>query len=1314
MTVRLVHRPTRITRPIRQEDEEAISPPPPLPDGPVGGPPIQLLLPVVGALSSVVMIVVYRGASNPVFLVIGALVLVVALVGGVGVAISQRGGAARTRRVQRERYLDYLEKLRTTMRKRAREVRATAEQLDPTPTGLLELIRDPARLWERRRSDSDFLRVRIGVGDRRWFRLTVPEDQNPVRPYDPIMMSEADTVAEHYSVVRGLPITVDLDRAGHVAIVGDRGDCLAVARSMMLQLAALHSPDDLHIAAAFPASAAADWRGADLLPHVVATDLFDGPVAARRVAPGGDRLITVLGGELGERAQVAATAKRSVGSAATAENSRLVVFVDDFGQVASGLPLPDADLTLPDLRVTVVHLLSDRLHEPSDVTVRITVGAGSAHITDARVEVDGKVPEQAAILDATSAEFFESTARTLTPLRLSLSRQDQAESVEPIGVTELLGIDSLTNLSTARLWAPRSPRDFLRVPIGLDDYGAPVLLDLKESAQLGMGPHGIAIGATGSGKSEMLRTLILGLALSHPPEDLSMVLVDYKGGAAFSPFQGLPHVAGIIDNLADDPQLTERARASIQGEVVRRQELLRDVGGSPSISHYRELRTQRPDLPPLPHLFVVIDEFGELLTAEPDFVDLLLTIGRIGRSIGVHLLLSSQRIEAGKLRGLETYLSYRIGLRTFSESESSIVLDTPDAFHLPAVPGYGYLKVDTSIYRRFRAGYVSGPVPGELARRLETSEAPPEVFVLPVFNGIAADGESEPGELELAAPSIGRSLIDEAVDRLRGTATAVAPVWLPPLPTRVALARVLSDERAGTALQIPVGLIDNPARQKQDPWLLDLGRAGGHVAIIGAPGSGRSTFLRTLAASVALTATPREVTMYGMDLTGGGLLRIEGFPHVGGVATRANRDRLLRLLEELTAMLTEREKVFRDHGIDSLQMLRSEHQAGNIPELISADVVLLVDGVAQLRSDFEELEAPLIDLLQRGGSFGIHVVLAMTRWNDIRMAQQPLIGTKLELRLNDPADSIIGRKLAATLRADQPGRVLAEENLFAQIALPVLDDVDDDALGSALEELAARSAASWEGPSAAPIRLLPHDLSPDELPDALDEPDGLPIGLRQDTMSPVLLDLSSRDLHLLVFGDTQAGKTTLLRGAVRALVDRFTPDEVVVALMDSRGGLVGEIPDEYLGGHASSSTQARSLADAIAQELQGRQSDPTVGPRIVVVVDDYDILAAGGTEPLRPLLPYLASARDLRLNVLVARPVAGASRAMYDPALQSLRDTGGTVVLMSGERSEGQILPQLYAEPMAPGRARLVRRGDRPRVIQVAHFAPEAVTADAS
>lgn len=1312
---RLVHRPARVVRPLDRPAPVDLAAPPQVADAAGGGTAMQALFPVIGAMGSMTMMLVLR--NNPLFVMVAILILVVALVGGVGMALSQRGTQARNRRTQRERYLDHLETVRADLRAAEAEARDAARTVHPDPSALVDVVRDPARRWERRRTDRDFLDVRVGVGDRPWFEIRVPADPNPTQPFDPAMVAEAEAVRRRHATVQRMPVTVPLDRVGEVAVVGPREQCLAVVRALVAQTAALHAPEDVHLAAAYPAERIADWHWLGTLPHAVDDGLLDGPVAARRVAADLPRLARVLGGDLTDRAQAVARSQRGAVRGVAAHLPRLVVLADEHGAVASGLPVPDASVGLGDLGVTVVHVLADRLHEPSDTSVRITVDeTGAVLVEDLRTE---DAPAVHAVVDDVAPALVTGLARTLAPLRLSATDVAEEGAAAPIGVTDLLGVGDVTAVDVGRTWAARSARDFLRVPIGVDDTGRPVLLDLKESAQLGMGPHGLCVGATGSGKSEMLRTLVAALAISHPPEDLAMILVDYKGGAAFAPFTDLPHVAGVIDNLADDAGLTERARASIAGEVVRRQQVLRDAGGSPSITHYRELRTTRPDLPPLPHLLLVIDEFGELLTADPDFVDLLLTIGRIGRSIGMHLLLSSQRIEAGKLRGLDTYLSYRLGLRTFSEAESSVVLDTPDAFHLPAIPGYGYLKVDTTVYQRFRAGYVSGPVEAGAEPEPDPDDDVRRPLVLPVHHGVlAANGLERPGasgEPELVRPSTGPSVVDVVVRQLATAAPPTRPVWLEPLPARLTLGEVLPRAEARTGhLTVPLGLVDDPATQRQEPWLLDLTRAGGHVAVVGAPQSGRTTLLWTLVAGLALTHTPRQVAVYGMDLTGGGLARVEGFPHVGGVATRSSRDRLRRLLEELHGMLAHREQVFDTHGIDSLAVLRARHAEGRVPELAAADVVLVVDGIGGVRSDFEELDEPLTELLQRGGGFGIHVVAAMTRWNDLRLATQPLIGTRVELRLNDPADSSIARKLAATIRADQPGRALTDDELLAQVALPVVGDRvggDVDSVGTALEDLGRRSAHEWGGPAAPPIRLLPEVLDPDELPDPLDEPELVPLGLRQDTMGPALLDLAGRDQHLLVLGDARCGKTTLLRGVVGGLVDRATPDELVVALYDVRGGLADACPEDYLGGRATNGQLALGLSTAIATELEKRTANlaeggaaAALGPRIVVVVDDYDILASGGTDPLRPLLPYLPAARDLRLHVVLTRPVAGASRALYDPVLQAVRDTGGTGFLMAGERSEGQVFPGVYAEQLPPGRGSLLRRGDRPRLVQVALF----------
>ncbi|MGH8938541.1 MAG: type VII secretion protein EccCa, partial [Actinomycetes bacterium] len=313
--------------------------------------------------------------------------------------------------------------------------------------------------------------------------------------------------------------------------------------------------------------------------------------------------------------------------------------------------------------------------------------------------------------DSMSVAECEALARRLSPYRIGA--QEGPGDEEPLlagaGLLELLGLPEAMTFDVQQAWRPRPLRDKLRVPFGVGEYGQPVELDIKEAAQEGMGPHGLCIGATGSGKSEFLRTLVLGLIATHSSATLNFVLVDFKGGATFLGLGDAPHVSAVITNLADDLTQVDRMRDAIAGEMNRRQELLRSAGNFANVKDYERARENGADLDPLPALFIVVDEFSEMLAQKPDFIDLFVAIGRLGRSLQMHLLLASQRLEEGKLRGLDSHLSYRIGLKTFSAGESRAVLGVPDAYELPPVPGSGYLKFDTSSMMRFKASYVSGP-----------------------------------------------------------------------------------------------------------------------------------------------------------------------------------------------------------------------------------------------------------------------------------------------------------------------------------------------------------------------------------------------------------------------------------------------------------------------------------------------------------------------------------------------------------------------------------------------------------------------------
>jgi DNA segregation ATPase FtsK/SpoIIIE-like protein len=285
-----------------------------------------------------------------------------------------------------------------------------------------------------------------------------------------------------------------------------------------------------------------------------------------------------------------------------------------------------------------------------------------------------------------------------------------------VGLAPLLGLERLVDWTPDEFWSAKPLKQRLRVPIGVGISGETIALDFKESALGGDGPHGLLVGATGSGKSELLRTIALALALTHPPDVVNLLFIDRKGGAAFRGLAQLPHVAGLVSNLADEPYDLERVDQALRGELSRRQEILRAAGEFYSVREYEAKRQAGTALEPLPSVFVLIDEFSELLASAPEFVEVLLTIGRVGRSLGVHLLLASQRLEEGRLRGLDGHLSFRLGLRTFSAVESRVALGDERAYALPSRPGAGYLKTWTTHTDpvAFQSANVSGPEPDSI------------------------------------------------------------------------------------------------------------------------------------------------------------------------------------------------------------------------------------------------------------------------------------------------------------------------------------------------------------------------------------------------------------------------------------------------------------------------------------------------------------------------------------------------------------------------------------------------------------------------
>ena len=1323
MSIRIVHRPARTTPALRPLPEISLENPPTLAEGSDGAGAAALrILPLLGAGCSMTVMMLFRHSS---FAAIGALMMIITVLASAIMMLSQRGKAARSRREARDIYLEYLENQRDKMRSAEAKQLADAHRIHPAPDELLSIAMSPDRLWERRRGDSDFLTVRLGVGTVPSREIKVKTDDNVRTRSDPFMASEVELVKSRFCSTPGMPMLVALDSIGAVSVVGSRAFVTRMARLIATQAAVFHSPEDLQLALVVDDNCRSEWDWFSWLPQL-ASQTIPGPFGPGRViVPSIARLRSVLGPELDSRSPSAAEARRALLTNTEVQHSRILVLVDQYGQSATTLTPSDPQIKLSQVSTTVVYLLHDRRAEPGAITTRISEGQKpGSFVVENYPRPDAAPRVVAGELDDLDPGSTTALARVLSPLRLSPDSQEHDATQEAMTFAELLGVPDYNNVDFSRAWAPRGETGFLRVAIGTDDMGEPVTLDLKEAAQYGMGPHGLCVGATGSGKSEMLRTLVLGLLVSHDPEDLAMVLVDYKGGATFAPFDGAPQVSGIITNLSDDASLIERVYASLSGEVQRRQQVLRDAGNIADITTYRALRAERPELglAPFPHLLVIIDEFGELLTARPDFIELFLSIGRIGRSIGVHLMLSSQRIEGGKLRGLDTYLSYRIGLRTLSESESRTILETTDAFHLPPIPGYGYLKVDTTTYTRFRAGFVSGPLP-EDPEHEQKVEAPPVVLPVPSYLVTRSEaGEDTPAATRVSTKTTGPTVLSTVMNQLRQQKRVTQPIWLPPLPEATTLDTVAGEPRptnsglrihSSALLRFPVGIIDDPARQWQDTWELDLLASGGHIQITGGPGSGKTTLLRTITASLALTHSPSLVSVYVLDLLGSALLSLRDLVNVGGVAVRADREVVRRTLEEVRGLLNQRELLLQQHRADSLASLRTTLED---PSVNLAEIVLLVDGYGQLAEEFDDLAEIVFDLLRRGAAHGIHIVATTTRWNEIRMAQQSFFGNKIELRLSDPLESTHGRNLAETLPSDRPGRALLAGGLFAHVALPRVDGVasDDDAAEGLRRLSEAVSAGVAE--RAAEVRLLPPDLSPE----GVKLPRGkalVALGLDESDLSTTVLDMDGTDRHLIVLGDSGTGRTTMLRRVIAELVRTHGPDELVFAVFDPRRSLSGVVPEGgYLGGTATSAVLAQKLVAAIVPELEARVprsvdasvevAPPT--PHIVILIDDYDALGSGAG-PFQALMPFIPMGNEIGLSVVLTRRMTGAGRAMYDPLVNTMRDSGATGFMLSGDRSEGMLLGNQRPRTLPIGRTMLLRSGQPVRTVQIVNQ-PDQVT----
>ncbi|MEU1800647.1 FtsK/SpoIIIE domain-containing protein [Streptomyces sp. NPDC019937] len=1124
------------------------------------------------------------------------------------------------------------------------------------------------RLWERRTSDADFLELRVGTAD-------LPSDvvlQDPTK--DEHRRQDPWTAYD-------VPVTVPLREHDVLGIAGEGPVARSVARWTVAQAAALHSPRDLQIHLLTTGGPGRDgWSWLRWLPHVrkkagdtPASIGYGTETCARRVAE-----LTTL---IAERAGREDRRSRSAGP-------DVLVVLDGARSLRS---LPGVAQILrdgPSVGVRAVCLDAEERLLPEECHAVVVEEPGGT----VRVGRSGRGTVGGIRPDAVSLDWCRSLARAMGPLR-DPGGADEEAAVLP-GAARLLDVIALDPPRADGIrarWNAGGRSTRAAVGVSLD---GPFYLDLRRD-----GPHGLVAGTTGSGKSELLQTLVASLAVANRPDAMTFVLVDYKGGSAFKDCEHLPHTVGMVTDL--DAHLVERALVSLTAELTRREHILAAAGAKDIEDYVESLERNPVGRTPMPRLLIVIDEFASMVRDLPDFVKGLVNIAQRGRSLGIHLILATQRPSGVVSSEIRANTNLRIALRVTDSGESQDVINSPEAAGIAqSTPGRAYVRFGQNSLVPFQSGRVGGRRPGAAAASLP---APWAVAVgwerlgepLPARPRAAA----APAEVETDLTGLVKAIRD--ADRELGIPAQHSP-WLPPLPEKLVTGELPPAPPSDYDLQpVAYGVVDLPAQQARLPLVIDPATLG-HLHIVGSPRQGRSQTLRTLAAMLARTHTAAQLHMYGIDCGNGALLAMEGLPHAGAVTQRTQPDRVARLLARLTGELARRQEMLAARGSADLPELRRALPEDERPP----HIVLFIDRWEVFDKQLGEYDSGNLlsgvqTLLRDGASAGIHLVMT----GDRALFSSRVNGStedKLVLKLNEKSEyGMIGITQRNVPDEIPPGRAFrAADKAEVQIAL-LTENPEGQAQAAALQQIAGqcRERSAHLPAATRPFRVdtLPDRLTWEEAagyaPQPWPHPRWAVAGVGGDELTAFGPDFSVTPTFL-VAGPARSGRSTVLSTVALSLLASGTPVVIGAPARSPLRALAGR--PGVLAVFDESDIDPTALEEALSSAPDGA----------VVILDDADLLLKSKAESV--LTSIAKSGAENGRGLVIAGQTDRLSSGFSGWHTEARRNRCG-LLLKPQNMSDGELIgvkvPRSRLGATRPGRA-ILHLGDGVlRTVQV----PETV-----
>lgn len=1019
-------------------------------------------------------------------------------------------------------------------RLRHSEIEVRSSEAPDLPEIATAIVNRDGLLWTRRPEHRSFFEVRFGEGilpSRT--RLKLPARGEAAAE----QWKELRELAAEFADVSSVPVLERLDRCGSIGIAGEAFRAEGLARALLLQLAGLHSPSELALAGFVGPGDVEEWDWLKWLPHIDSVmspipcwPLADDEGSATRLVAALEGLMESRRAERNGRNTLRSHLGVEIPGGETADEavSALPVTPVVLVLVLNGHPVETSRLIAlaeqgPDFGIHFLWVAGERAGIPA--ACRTFVELGHSEGTVSFVRTGEQVQLQR--IEHAEVRFALDLARRLAPIEDASARVlDESDLPRTVHLRELHPIDLhggadailqawRTSGSLTATWVNGAERGAvgLAAVVGQGPNG-PAVIDLRAH-----GPHALVGGTTGAGKSEFLQSWIMSLAAGVSPDRLTFLLVDYKGGAAFAECTELPHTVGLVTDLS--PHLVRRALTSLRAELRYREELLAKYGAKDLLTMERRSEAAAP-----PTLIIVIDEFSALAKEIPDFLDGVIDIAQRGRSLGLHLIMATQRPAGVITDNLRANTNLRVALRMADEADSSDVIGVKDAAFFGAeTPGRGAIKVGPGRIAHFQAGYLGGRVTDA------ATSSRIEVRPLGFTEGAAWD---LPPELESSLVHKSPRDIEVLRDGIIAAAQTarIVPLrkpWLAELPERLDLTHLVDAADGGRGDATVIGLRDEPENQAQRAALIDFEEVG-NVSVIGAGGTGKTYALLTLAVSLSSFAVTAPIEIYCIDAAGRTLEALAVLPTVGAVAPFADLEQTERVLRRVLEIIAERGPRFAAARAGGLRSYR--RAAGGAAE---ARVVLLLDGFTVFRQATETLGGRqslfhlLGEIMSTGRSVGVHVVLTADRPASIPAAMASAVQQQYVLRLAAPHDYSYLGVSAETLSEAPPGRaLLAGERNEIQFALAG-GDPELAAQAGAIEALAQRLRQQGV-PQVPQLRNAPALVPLAELPAEID---GRPVfGLDTHTLQPV--GLPHVGLGVL-FGPAGSGLSTAARTCVAGL-----------------------------------------------------------------------------------------------------------------------------------------------------------------------------------